>query len=274
MTRKSARKGRARARQEKTGQSYQSALRAEGQTIIRLKTDEDPPPEYEAIAVFNHGNSAIIVDDGCYQVCNRYYDRLADRTELFKPTLWIFPEALEVLRRLPPLGHRDRKPDNLPPPPLRGWGLFDETAISSLERRQSGETVRLNVEPQKLMDYWKPLPEAKRIIHAKDRLLGVTDDHAEKPLVTWTTLTATQECPGFGAWWHTLPQSDPYDRSGSMRVIVEEKHPMAGTTLHNRVILILPNYEKGEAMMDEIGRRVRECRPSWVGWVLVQTEPA
>ena len=68
---------------------------------ILLKNDDETPPEYDSLAVFNNGNSHIIEDDHCYVVVNRHYDK-GERTNLFKPTPWIFPEALEALKRLPP----------------------------------------------------------------------------------------------------------------------------------------------------------------------------
>ena len=47
-----------------------------------------------AVAVLNNGNSAIVVDDGCYCVKNR--------TEKgWGLSAWVFPEALQVMKGLP-----------------------------------------------------------------------------------------------------------------------------------------------------------------------------
>lgn len=64
---------------------------------IKLKNDDPTPPEYDAVAILNGGASAIIIDDHCYLVVNRI-----PKTDLFRPSAWIFPEALEALKTLPP----------------------------------------------------------------------------------------------------------------------------------------------------------------------------
>jgi hypothetical protein len=68
-------------------------------------------------------------------------------------------------------------------------------------------------DPRQLMDFWKPLPEARKIRDPKQLRLGVTDDHPEKPLVMWTSLARTKSCPGFSEWWSALPEATPYDRT-------------------------------------------------------------
>lgn len=46
------------------------------------------------VAVINKGNTAIVVDDGCYCIRNQI-------GEEWKFSAWIFPEALEALKALP-----------------------------------------------------------------------------------------------------------------------------------------------------------------------------
>ena len=52
----------------------------------------------ESLAEFNNGNSHIVEDDGCYALVNR--DEEVDDGR-FEVSPWLFPEALEVLRKLP-----------------------------------------------------------------------------------------------------------------------------------------------------------------------------
>lgn len=52
--------------------------------------------EEETIATFNDNNSHIIVNNHCYVIVNRGRDGKYDISS------WIFPEALEVLKNLPP----------------------------------------------------------------------------------------------------------------------------------------------------------------------------
>jgi hypothetical protein len=116
--------------------------------------------------------------------------------------------------------------------PLRGWGLkpgagFDhKVATKNLElpeeirnKRELYEqfyrdaTIKDNIDPEKLMEYWKTLPEAKKCVDSKRLRLGVTDDHLLQPLITWTSLARSKSCPGFHEWWGALPEATPYDRS-------------------------------------------------------------
>jgi hypothetical protein len=62
--------------------------------------------------------------------------------------------------------------------------------------------------------------------------------------------------------------------TGKVRVLVEEKNPMVGTTAHNRLALRLTKRGDDETMMARIGRAVARLRPSWVGWAFVLSEPA
>jgi hypothetical protein len=53
----------------------------------------------EAVAIFNNGNSAFILDDRCYVLVNRNLQ--SGRGDKFAFAYWIFPEAWEVLKGLP-----------------------------------------------------------------------------------------------------------------------------------------------------------------------------
>lgn len=46
------------------------------------------------VAIFNKGNTVIVVDDSCYVIRNW-------NGKEFGTSAWIFPEALEVLKSLP-----------------------------------------------------------------------------------------------------------------------------------------------------------------------------
>lgn len=89
----------------------------------------------------------------------------------------------------------------------------EKLGFTTMANEVEGNFIPKTVDPQNLMDYWKPLPEARRCTDSRLRLLGVTDDHPEKALVTWTPLTRTKEVPGFGEWWQSLPESKTYDRA-------------------------------------------------------------
>lgn len=54
---------------------------------------EDAKPACE----LNNGNSRIVIDDGCYVLLNRAAN------DEWRASPWIFPEAWEVLKSLPPL---------------------------------------------------------------------------------------------------------------------------------------------------------------------------
>jgi len=76
-------------------------------TTIKIKNDSRCGYyETPSLAEINNGNSHIIEDDHCYLVVNRVFKPGGNAvdtgaTDLFKPTPWIFPEALEALRKLP-----------------------------------------------------------------------------------------------------------------------------------------------------------------------------
>jgi len=53
--------------------------------------------ETEALATFNDGYSHFIDDDSCYILVNGNV-----APGVAKPTHWIFPEAVEILKTLPP----------------------------------------------------------------------------------------------------------------------------------------------------------------------------
>lgn len=53
------------------------------------------------VAVINNGNTAIVVDDGCYVIYNQSSD--VSSSKGWGPSAWIFPEALEALKKLPPI---------------------------------------------------------------------------------------------------------------------------------------------------------------------------
>ncbi len=103
MTKKNTRKVAARARQAKSGGKYMSALRAEGPEILKIHWRDPDTVAHgsaESAAKFNSGHSHFIRDDGCYVLVNRHFDEEGKPTDRFRPSLWIFPEAMEVLRRL------------------------------------------------------------------------------------------------------------------------------------------------------------------------------
>ncbi len=176
-----AKKTAARQRQQKTGQSYQSALRAEG------------GPDRTAALEKTINMAFSVLNNGLY-----FKKHLAPTREQLMGRI---QHALHVLvmgadvpfdPQNPAPGGLTRKTplegfDITPPPPPR-WGLFDPKAVEDPHDRQKGETVRMGVEPRALWDYWKDLPEARKCATPKALLLGVTDDHPEKPLVTWTSL--------------------------------------------------------------------------------------
>jgi len=70
---------------------------------------------------------------------------------------------------------------------------------------------RIN-DPRALKDFWEAEPTKLKCIDPYQRLLGVTDDHAERPLTNWTSLTKAKEAPGFYDWWNALPEANPYTR--------------------------------------------------------------
>ena len=180
MTKKNARKTAARERQAKTGQSYQSALRAEG------------PPDSEILTgVVNLLKSlSKSVGDGL--------DRklLGKDLRLEEPKVRAHWSAGYLVALQDVLRVVESRPTKWPEPPAPQY------RVPKVVSR----------EPQKVRDYWETLPEAKRCMDSKRRLLGVTDDHPEKPLTTWVTLTSVKDCPSFGEWWKSLPEAKPYNR--------------------------------------------------------------
>lgn len=228
MTKKNAKKTAARARQAKTGQSYQSALRAEGS----LTKEEQDNLVAEAIremgadefwrrvreARYSNQDKRIheaftVLNNGLYHggVNAPTKDNLMARIQ----------EALKILAGTP----------FVPRQPLEGFtinkevgGGFDhEVALASLElpeevrkRAPLYERFYSNekgpVEPAKIMEYWKDIPDAKRCTAPARRELGVTDDHPTNPFTTWTPLTRCHETPGFIQWWNTLPEAKVYAR--------------------------------------------------------------
>ncbi len=54
----------------------------------------EPEPPNNAVVVFNKGNSCLIVDDGCYVICNYVSNNWVQSTHIFK-------ESLAYLLRLP-----------------------------------------------------------------------------------------------------------------------------------------------------------------------------
>lgn len=70
---------------------------------MKIKIKNDDPLGYceeDSLAEINRGNSHIINDDHCYVVVNRVYNG-NDPTDMFKPSAWIFREAVEAIRKLP-----------------------------------------------------------------------------------------------------------------------------------------------------------------------------
>jgi hypothetical protein len=60
------------------------------------------PPH--TVAILNDGNTAIVVDDGCYAIRN-------SNGEDWGWSAWIFPEALAALKRLPDIpGEAEKVP--------------------------------------------------------------------------------------------------------------------------------------------------------------------
>ncbi len=250
MTKKNAKKTAARQRQQKTGQSYQSALRAEStmtdeerdnlvaDAIREMGADEF----WRRVREARYGNMEKRVNEAFTVLNNGLYHggRNAPTREALYGRIQL---ALHVLagssqeKIKEAIDNGSFEPAPISSIPLRGWGLDTEVPISPLpkevldqrhlyERFYKNATVKDNCDPQKLMDYWKGLPEARRCTDSKQRLLGVTDDHPEKPLITWTTLTGTKGCPGFGEWWRALPESKEYDRASSPPFFaLDEKGP-------------------------------------------------
>ena len=66
--------------------------------------------------------------------------------------------------------------------------------------------------PEQVMAYWEDVTQAKKCADAKGLRLGVTDDHPTRPLISWTSLARTKDCPGFSEWWNALPEAKPYHR--------------------------------------------------------------
>jgi hypothetical protein len=66
--------------------------------LVRF-TEKQEPVWKDPVAVFNNECSAFIIDDHCYVLVNTK-DRQAC---IYRPSLWLFPEALQVLGTLPPI---------------------------------------------------------------------------------------------------------------------------------------------------------------------------
>jgi hypothetical protein len=63
--------------------------------------------EADTVASFNGGQSHFILDDHCYVLVNRtpvvqFEGGPPHLGDFYTPSHWIFPEALEVLKTLPP----------------------------------------------------------------------------------------------------------------------------------------------------------------------------
>lgn len=228
MTKKSAKKTAARARQAKTGQPYQSALRAEGGG----NADYEKRCQ-EAFLVLNsglyHGGVNAPTRETLFARIQSALHILAGSIDkpsgTDKPpctncgaTMYPKPETGEGWWACP-LCNAHQQPfeaeSALTPKTLGGFTLVPTSVDYKLV-----PNIR---EPEKLMDFWKPVEEAKRCANSKQLLVGVTDDHPEKPLVTWTSLARMMRCPEFADWWRALPESSHYDRAqGENRIDVME----------------------------------------------------
>lgn len=210
MTRKNAKKTKARARQEKTGQSYQSALRAEGLTkeerdnLVAEAIREMGPEEFwRRVRDARYSNQDKRIHEA-FTVLNSglYHGGVNAPTK--EGLMARIQEALKILAGTPFVPRQPLEGFTVTPPPLRGWGLDGH------EERKAKGLVKHVLEPAKVKEYWKDLPEAKRCTAPARRELGVTDEHPERPFTTWTPLTRCHETPGFIAWWNTLPQATNY----------------------------------------------------------------